>query len=259
MGKPRYSNKTRITLDDETLEDVESFTYLGSIIDEQRESDADILNIHWPDTISNSLLCERTNQLPAEEEIRKRRWKWIEHTLRKSSNCIPKQTLTWNSDGKRKKARRKNTLHREIEANMKKISKNWKELERIAQDRVGWRVLVGGLFSYTRSNRQLNLPKVDLAKIMYITGYSPTEARFFSHVEELRLFRSVQLKTQWRHSQTQSRFTNEEFLIDNPSVLAPHCKSDHAVMAFDFISKTEPKHPTNNKRRDYRRLNVSAL
>ncbi|VDO84480.1 unnamed protein product [Schistosoma margrebowiei] len=47
-----------------------------------------ILNIHWPDTISNSLLWERTNQLPAEEEIMKRRWKWIGHTLRKSSNCI---------------------------------------------------------------------------------------------------------------------------------------------------------------------------
>ncbi|VDP55145.1 unnamed protein product [Schistosoma margrebowiei] len=47
-----------------------------------------ILNIHWPDTISNSLLWERTNQLPAEEEIRKRRWKWIEHILWKSSNCI---------------------------------------------------------------------------------------------------------------------------------------------------------------------------
>ncbi|VDO58708.1 unnamed protein product [Schistosoma margrebowiei] len=47
-----------------------------------------ILNIHWPDTISNSLLWERTNELPAEEEIRKRRWKWIGHTLRKSSNCI---------------------------------------------------------------------------------------------------------------------------------------------------------------------------
>ncbi|VDO96477.1 unnamed protein product [Schistosoma margrebowiei] len=27
----------------------------------------------------NSLLWERTNQLPAEEEIRKRRWKWIGH------------------------------------------------------------------------------------------------------------------------------------------------------------------------------------
>ncbi|VDP41967.1 unnamed protein product [Schistosoma curassoni] len=45
-----------------------------------------ILNIHWPDNISNSPLWEKTNQLPAEEEIKKRRWKWIGYTLRKSSN-----------------------------------------------------------------------------------------------------------------------------------------------------------------------------
>ncbi|VDP63366.1 unnamed protein product [Schistosoma curassoni] len=53
-----------------------------------------ILNIHWSDTINNSLLLERTKQLPAEEEIRKRRWKWIGHTLCKSSNCITGQALT---------------------------------------------------------------------------------------------------------------------------------------------------------------------
>ncbi|VDO58186.1 unnamed protein product [Schistosoma margrebowiei] len=50
--------------------------------------------------ISNSLLWERTNQLPAEEEVRKRRWKWIGHTLRKSTNCITRQALTWNPEGK---------------------------------------------------------------------------------------------------------------------------------------------------------------
>ncbi|VDO53654.1 unnamed protein product [Schistosoma margrebowiei] len=100
-----------------------------------------ILNIHWPDTISNRLLWERTNQLPAEEEIRKRRWKWIGHTLRKSSNCITRQALTWNPEGKRKRGRPKNTLRRIIEADMKTINYNWTELERIAQDRVGWRML----------------------------------------------------------------------------------------------------------------------
>ncbi|VDP36095.1 unnamed protein product [Schistosoma margrebowiei] len=139
--KFKAENSNPITLDSETLEDVGFFTYLGSIIDEQGGSDADvkeridkaraaslqlkniwnskqpssnikvrifntnvkvallygaetwrtttttikkvqvfvnsclhkILDIHWPDTISNSLLWERTNQLPAEEEIRKRR------------------------------------------------------------------------------------------------------------------------------------------------------------------------------------------
>ena len=220
--KFKAENSNPITLDGETLEDVESFTYLGSIIDEQGGSDADvkarigkaraaflqlkniwnskqlstnikvrifntnvkavllygaetwrtttttikkvqvfinsclrkILNIHWPDTISNSLLWERTNQLPAEEEIRKRRWKWIGHTLRKSSNCITRQALTWNPEGKRKRGRPKNTLRRIIEADMKRMNYNWKELERIAQDRVGWRMLVSGLCSFTRSNRR---------------------------------------------------------------------------------------------------------
>ncbi|VDO61991.1 unnamed protein product [Schistosoma margrebowiei] len=40
-----------------------------------------ILQIRWTDTNSNNLLRERTNQIPAEEEIRKMRWKWIGHTL----------------------------------------------------------------------------------------------------------------------------------------------------------------------------------
>ncbi|VDP31512.1 unnamed protein product [Schistosoma margrebowiei] len=207
--KVKAENNNPITLDGETLENVESFTYLGSIIDEQGGSDADvkarigkartaflqlkniwnskqlstnikvrifntnvkavllygaetwrtttttikkvqvfinsclrkILNIHWPDTISNSLLWERTNQLPAEEEIRKRRWKWIGHTLRKSSNCITRQALTWNPEGKRTRGRPKNTLRRIIEADMKTMNYNWTELERIAQDRVRWRML----------------------------------------------------------------------------------------------------------------------
>ncbi|VDO97477.1 unnamed protein product [Schistosoma margrebowiei] len=220
--KFKAENRNPITLGGETLEDVKSFTYLGSIVDEQGGSDADvkarigkarvaflqlkniwnskqlstnikvkifntnvkavllygaetsrttkttikkvqvfinsclhkILNIHWPDNISNSLLWRRANQLPAEEEIRKRRWKWIGHTLRKSSNCITRQALTWNPEGKRKRGRPKNTLRRIIEADMKRMNRNWKELERIAQDSVGWRMLVSGLYSFTRSNKR---------------------------------------------------------------------------------------------------------
>ncbi|VDO70965.1 unnamed protein product [Schistosoma margrebowiei] len=40
--KFKAQNSNPITLDGETLEDVESFTYLGSIIDEQGGSDADV-------------------------------------------------------------------------------------------------------------------------------------------------------------------------------------------------------------------------
>ncbi|VDO88539.1 unnamed protein product [Schistosoma curassoni] len=53
-----------------------------------------ILNIYWPDTISNTLLWKITSQLPDEEEIMERRWKWLGHTLRKSPNCIARQSLT---------------------------------------------------------------------------------------------------------------------------------------------------------------------
>ncbi|VDO84655.1 unnamed protein product [Schistosoma margrebowiei] len=40
--KFKAENSNPITLDGETLENVESFTYLGSIIDEQGDSDANV-------------------------------------------------------------------------------------------------------------------------------------------------------------------------------------------------------------------------
>ncbi|VDO74954.1 unnamed protein product [Schistosoma margrebowiei] len=193
-----------ITIDGEDLEDVKTFTYLGSIIDEQGGSDADvkawigkaraaylqlgniwnskqlsnntkvrifntniktvlwyevetwgttnviiqkiqvfinsclckILQIRWQDTISNNVLWERTNQIPAEEGIRKKRWKWIGHTLSKATNCVTRQAPIWNPQGQRKRGKSKNRLRRETEIDMRKMNKNWMELERKTQDRV---------------------------------------------------------------------------------------------------------------------------
>ncbi|VDP37506.1 unnamed protein product [Schistosoma margrebowiei] len=82
------------------------------------------------------------------------RWKWMGHTLRKSSNWITRQALIWNPEGKRKRGSSKNTLRRETEADMKRMNNNWKELERIAWDKIGWKMLVSGLCSFTRSNRR---------------------------------------------------------------------------------------------------------
>ncbi|VDP11140.1 unnamed protein product [Schistosoma margrebowiei] len=67
-------------------------------------------------------------ELPAKEEIRKRQWKWIGQTLRKSSNCITTKALSWNPEGKRKRERPKNTLRQEIEADMKRMNNNRKGL-----------------------------------------------------------------------------------------------------------------------------------
>ncbi|VDP44618.1 unnamed protein product [Schistosoma margrebowiei] len=110
--KFRTENSNPITLDGEALEDVESFTYLGSIIDEQRGSDADVKarigkarvaflqlkNIWNSKQLSTNIKVRIFNTnvkaVLLYGEIRKRRWKWIGHTLRKSSNCITRQALT---------------------------------------------------------------------------------------------------------------------------------------------------------------------
>ncbi|VDP75884.1 unnamed protein product, partial [Schistosoma curassoni] len=63
-------------------------------------------------------------------------WKWIGHTLRKAPNCVTRQALTWNSQGQRKRGRPKNTLRREMEIDLRKMNKNWMELEKKAQDRL---------------------------------------------------------------------------------------------------------------------------
>ena len=106
-----------------------------------------ILRIQWPEIISNETLWARTQQNPVEEDIRRRRWRWLGHTLRKPPGCIGRQALNWNPRGQRKRGRPRNTLRRELEKDIKRTGYVWKQLERIAQDRGDWRVVIGGLCS----------------------------------------------------------------------------------------------------------------
>ena len=64
-----------------------------------------ILRIHWPEKITNIELWRKTNQRPIDEEIVRRRWGWLGHTLRKPTNNVTRQSLTWNPQGKRKRGR----------------------------------------------------------------------------------------------------------------------------------------------------------
>ncbi|VDO60730.1 unnamed protein product [Schistosoma margrebowiei] len=95
------------------------------------EAFVSVLIGRWLDTISSSLLCERTKQIPSEKGIMERRWKCIRYTLRKSSNCITREALTWNPKGKWKSGR-PNTLRRELEVDVKWMNRDWKQMERIA-------------------------------------------------------------------------------------------------------------------------------
>ncbi|VDP47889.1 unnamed protein product, partial [Schistosoma curassoni] len=53
-----------------------------------------------------------------------------------------RQALTWNPQGQRKRGRPKNTLRREMKTGIRRMNKNWMELEKKAQDRVGWRIYI---------------------------------------------------------------------------------------------------------------------
>nr|KAG5699547.1 hypothetical protein BaRGS_033743 [Batillaria attramentaria] len=71
-----------------------------------------ILNIRYPLVITNQDLWERTRQVPIEQEIKKKKWGWIGHTLRKSTSNVTRQSLDWNPQGKRKVGRPKQTWRR---------------------------------------------------------------------------------------------------------------------------------------------------
>ena len=55
-----------------------------------------ILNVHWPDTISNKDLYDRARQQPLEIELKKRKWRWIGLTMRKPRDNIARRVIPWN-------------------------------------------------------------------------------------------------------------------------------------------------------------------
>ena len=106
-----------------------------------------ILNIRWPEKISNIDLWRRTNQNPIGQDIKKRKWGWIGHTLRKPADNVTRQALDWNPQGKRKVGRPKQSWRRSVESEAKDAGMTWTQLKRTAQNRVRWRGVVAALCS----------------------------------------------------------------------------------------------------------------
>ncbi|KAJ8710014.1 hypothetical protein PYW07_009380 [Mythimna separata] len=104
-----------------------------------------ILGIYWPETISNVELLEKCHESPIDHQIKRRKWRWIGHTLRRDSNHIPKQALDWNPQGKRKRGRPRQTWRRTVLAEAASNGMTWSEVKREAQDRSRWRITVDAL------------------------------------------------------------------------------------------------------------------
>jgi hypothetical protein len=86
-----------------------------------------------------------------ENQIKRRKWNWIGHTLRKEV-AIEKTALDWNPQGYRRRCRPKRTWRRTIEDEIRGTGRLWNEVKGIAGDRNACKLFMDALCS-TRSKR----------------------------------------------------------------------------------------------------------
>ena len=105
-----------------------------------------LLKIFWPIVITNKELLTRTKMENFQIMIKRRKWNWIGHTIRRPSKTdIAKAALEWNPQGKRKRGRPKATWRRTIIEEAKEKNKCWGEIKNLAKNRVRWRGFVDEL------------------------------------------------------------------------------------------------------------------
>ena len=79
------------------------------------------MNIRWYAFKSNKEIREMCKQLYITTIIRNKRWGYYGHALRMNDTKIPKQLTKWNTTGKCKRGRPKETLRRTLERECKVI------------------------------------------------------------------------------------------------------------------------------------------
>ena len=106
-----------------------------------------ILRNFWPDQITNEELWKRTKQPRIDLEIRKRKWGWLDHTLRKTFDDISRQHIQWNPQAKRCRGRPRITWPRTVLEETKNVKKTCTEIKTNVKNRVRWRIVVEALCS----------------------------------------------------------------------------------------------------------------
>ena len=143
MEKQKYQQKTMLRIFETNVKSVllygsetwkqikESEHYLQVFVNKCLRQ---ILQIRWPEKITNIELWERTNQLPITDTIRKRKWKWVGHILRRQNSNITKNALDSNPQGKRRRGRPTTTWRRTIESVLKACQLTWAEAKKAAKE-----------------------------------------------------------------------------------------------------------------------------
>ena len=113
-----------------------------------------ILGVRWYDRLRNEELWRSTAQEPIVQQIKRREWRWLGHTLKKPADNVTRRRLRWTPQRKRKRGRPKTTWRRSTEAEAKVAGLTWGQLERKAQDRGGRQTLVDDLCSVRNDRNQ---------------------------------------------------------------------------------------------------------
>lgn len=87
-------------------------------------------------------------------QIKKRKWKWIGHTIRKDCDSVERQALFWNPQGNRRRGRLRESWRPSVKREMSIRKKTWRERKVLAENRVRWRCFVEVLCS-GKSNRMM--------------------------------------------------------------------------------------------------------
>ena len=101
-----------------------------------------ILRIIWPEIIPIKELWEKSGLKEIKFEIKKRKWNWIGHTLRKDNGLSDKTALAWNPQGNRRRGRPKQTWRRTVAEEIEEEGKTWGEMKKLTQNRTHWRRFV---------------------------------------------------------------------------------------------------------------------
>ena len=110
-----------------------------------------IFRIFWPRKIRNTELWKKANMKEMNLQVRKRKFGWIGHTLRKDPSEIPYRALVYNPQGSRKRGRpritwRRSTLLEVNNHNDSNLENLW-HLKEIAARRTRWRNFIDSLCS----------------------------------------------------------------------------------------------------------------
>ena len=105
-----------------------------------------ILRIDWALHVTNEEVRRRAGvEELLSETVRKRRWSFIGHTLRRDRKDLARNALTWTPVGRRKRGRPKETYRRTVERERNQMGlHSWVAAAAVASDRAEWRGLITG-------------------------------------------------------------------------------------------------------------------